>query len=206
MSERRGGSERLSPHTDQTTDEDLITLFTEMGDESAFQRLMERHHGAAIRYAESRIKNHADAEDIVSGVFERVALGLNHFDGVEATFKTWLYRILQNAVIDFTRRAKARPTPDHGINILHLGVSPNQERAFHTREIREKLNEALGLLTPDELEIWMSIEIHGWTALEISQEKGMNVNTVKTRLNRARGKLREALGHLVEGISKEEVA
>ncbi len=206
MHEGRGTPERISPHTERTSDEDLITLFNEMGDESAFQRLMERYHGKVIGYVTKRIQNPADAEEIASEVFLKASRGLKGFDGIDATFSTWLYSIARNAVIDFTRRVKTRPTPDYGVDVSRLAVPPGQERNLRMREIREKMNEALKLLTAEELEAWILVEIQGLTAEEIGVTQAIHAGTIKSRLHRARIKLREALGPLFREVIADETA
>lgn len=206
MSEGRRGPEQRTGHTERTSDEDLIFLFTEMGDESAFERLMERHHGQAIGYVRQRIKNPADAEEIISAAFLKVSRGLKDFSGTEAAFSTWFYRILHNTVIGFTRRAKTQPAPDYGVDVNGLGVPPEQEHALRKREIREKFNAALEFLTADELETWVLVEVQGLTAGEIGAAQEISENTVKTRLHRARIKLREALGPLFAELKADETA
>lgn len=64
------------------------------------------------RYVASRIANHADAEDVLSAVFLKVADRLAEFDASRASLSTWIYVIARNQVTDYYRRRSDLPLPD----------------------------------------------------------------------------------------------
>ena len=72
---------------------DLETIYTQ-------------YHGKVMGYIYARIRNHAEAEDICSDVFEKVQRKLADFDPSRASVSTWIFTITRNTMIDHYRRSR----------------------------------------------------------------------------------------------------
>src|SRR5437660_4831615 len=84
------------------------------GDAAAFGALYDRHVGAVYRYVYYRVRNDADAEDLVSDVFMRALRAIPRYEPRQA-FLAWLYRIARNAVIDRARRSRVQISFDDAL-------------------------------------------------------------------------------------------
>lgn len=96
------------PHTDIThgSDETLMIAFRDTLDEAVFTELMERHYGAALHMAETRLFDPENAADAVQEAFVRVVRKRKHYDG--RRFAPWFYTILRNICTDIIRREMRR--------------------------------------------------------------------------------------------------
>lgn len=91
----------------ETSDDDLIAAAS-TGDEAAFNRLVRRHADRAHALAASFLGSRNDADDVVQDAFYRAWRMLPRWRAGEASFSTWLHRVVVNLCIDRQRRAKLR--------------------------------------------------------------------------------------------------
>src|SRR3989344_6386362 len=94
--------------TDKDSDEQLVSL-AKAGDTGSFGKLVERYKEKAVRIAFSYTRNFDDAKDVAQEAFIKAYGSLSRFDG-RSKFYTWLFRILVNQSIDFTRKRKEIPS------------------------------------------------------------------------------------------------
>jgi RNA polymerase sigma-70 factor, ECF subfamily len=170
------------------------------GDKEAFEVLVTKHQGRVFAVAGGILRNREDVEDIAQQVFLKAYFSLKRFDQRSA-FTTWLYKITVNECWDLLRKKKVRP--------LVFESELNEEQA-HAYQSTEQSTEYAGdvsdqLETRQQLDRWLDClderdrsmlvlkEVQGFTVEEIAEIMGINGNTVKVRLFRARQKIAERL-------------
>lgn len=161
------------------------------GDAEAFRQLVEAYQTPAYRLA-ARMCGPDSAEDVTQEAFLAAWRALPEFRG-DCRFSTWLYRLVSNAAIDFLRREKKhRDTGD--VDDLELpdgGPSP-QEQAERS-DTRDAVRRALDRLSPEHRQVLLLRFMQELDYGEIARALDVSEGTVKSRINRAKSKLREVL-------------
>lgn len=181
-------------------DETELVMLAAKGDEQAFEQLVKLYEKRVYTMALRLIGNAEDAYDISQEAFIRVYRSLSGFKG-EAKFSTWVYRIVSNLCIDFNRRSKRiREVPiersgddDENFEISLPDDRYDPERELERVEITRAIETALGSLSQEHKEIFILRELNGLSYTEIAEIMLLEEGTVKSRLFRAREKLRAAL-------------
>ena len=135
----------------------------------------------------------AEREDLAQDVFVIAHRRLAHFDGHNVP--GWLYQITRHRVRDFRRLVWVTRLMSGGVLFLeHLSTdAPSPEDSLETRQKKAQLEELLAKLNESERTALLLHEIDGYTAQEISVIQGVRLNTVATRIHRARKKLKTVL-------------
>ena len=171
-------------------EKDLIRRAAQ-GDAEAFRQLVEAYQTPAYRLA-ARMCGPDGAEDVTQEAFLAAWRGLPQFRG-DCRFSTWLYRLVSNAAIDCLRREKKhRDTGD--VDDLELpdgGPSP-QEQAERS-DTRDAVRRALDRLSPEHRQVLLLRFMQELDYGEIARALNVSEGTVKSRINRAKSKLREVL-------------
>jgi len=169
------------------------------GDQSAFRELVERHHSRILRVLYGILNHRDDAEDIAQDVFSKVYFSIHQFDH-RSSLLTWIYRIAVNEAYSHLRKRRARrrcegdSAGDAGADLqLLIDWRPTPDRAVAQREF---LNKLLALIPEEDRLLLLWKELEGCSVKELAELTGMNENTVKVKLFRARGKLVELAGRL----------
>lgn len=161
------------------------------GDAEAFRQLVEAYQTPAYRLA-ARMCGPDSAEDVTQEAFLAAWRALPEFRG-DCRFSTWLYRLVSNAAIDCLRREKKhRDTGD--VDDLELpdgGPSP-QEQAERS-DTRDAVRRALDRLSPEHRQVLLLRFMQELDYGEIARALDVSEGTVKSRINRAKSKLREVL-------------
>ena len=176
------------------TDTELISKILQ-GEQSFFAQLVERYQNyvftLVLRFTDSR----EDAEEISQDIFVKAYRSLADFRG-ESKFSTWLYTIVRTSCITFLRKKKLDITSiDNERTFLQL---ENRESGFTANSIEQKsrhamVNEAIRLLSPDDAQL-ITLFYKGEQSLEeIGKVMGLEANTVKVKLHRARHRLKEKM-------------
>lgn len=169
------------------------------GEVAAFNLLVLQHQDAAYSLALRFLGSQQAAEDATQEAFLRAYRGIERFEGER--FRPWLLSIVANAARDELRRQKRRPQrsldqarddvdrpaidpPDPG---------PSPEDATLRGELRGLLEAALRELPEDWRMVVLLSDVHGLAYDEVAAALGVPVGTVKSRLSRARGRLRDLL-------------
>lgn len=169
------------------------------GDREAFDRLVDETH--ALAYATAyRLTGDADlAADATQDAYVRAYSSLHTFRGTSA-FSTWLYRIVVNVSLDTLRRRSRTPEPltqmtegDEPRELEVADPSADPQAAVETRERRRAVFHALQRLSEDHRVVIVLFDLNGFTYDEIAEVLDVPLGTVKSRLNRARLALREAI-------------
>jgi len=165
-------------------------------DREAFEELMRRHQHRVFAVAGGILRKREDVEDIAQQAFVKAFFSLKRFDQRSA-FSTWLYKITVNECWDMLRKKKVRPlvyesdlSEEQARQVIaseeKVNVGPDVSERL---EAREQVNRLLDVL--DERDRWMLIlkEVEGFSIEEIAEILGLNSNTVKVRLFRARRRI-----------------
>ena len=177
-----------------TSDMEVIRLVIQ-GDQQAYTELVDRYRDYVFTLAIRFCKNREDAEEVAQDIFVKVYRSLADFKGT-SKFSTWLYTITYNTSVTFLRKKKmdTRSLDEEG-TLIQL---ENQESSFNANLMEQKsrvnrVNEAISQLSPDDAQI-ITLFYKGDQSLdEIGMIMGMDPNTVKVRLHRARKRLKDKL-------------
>jgi len=165
------------------------------GEQQAYALLVNRYQNYVFTLALRFTKNREDAEEVSQDIFIKAYRSLSDFRGT-AKFSTWLYTIVNNTCISFLRKKKLEI---HSLdNEKVFEVADNQDSGMRANMIEQKskiamVNKAIGLLGPDDAEIITLFYKSEQTLEEISKILGLETNTAKVRLHRARTRLKEKM-------------
>jgi RNA polymerase sigma-70 factor, ECF subfamily len=179
----------------RTEDRELVRL-SQNGAEAAFEELVRRHQQRVFALVAGILHRPDDVEDIAQQVFLKAYLGIKRFDQ-RAAFSTWLYKIAVNECWDYLRKRKVRPLvyeadlSEEQVSRLDGIVSANRppEGPNARAEMREIVERMLGALPEQDRQLLVLKEIEGFSVQELAEILNLNVNTVKVRLFRARGRV-----------------
>jgi RNA polymerase sigma-70 factor (ECF subfamily) len=173
------------------------------GEQNAFAELVTRYQNYVFTLILRMISSREDAEEVAQDVFVKAYRSLADFRGA-SKFSTWLYTITNTTCITFLRKKKLQV---HSLdNEKVFEVADNKDSGFSANAIEQKsrvnmVNEAIGMLSPDDAEIITLFYKAEQNLEEIGRILGLEPNTVKVRLHRARGRLKDKMEkHFTEEI------
>ena len=177
------------------TDDMNLALRIRTGDQSAFRELVERHQSRIFRVLYGILNHRADAEDVAQDVFAKVYFSIHRFDYRSSLF-TWIYRIAVNDAYSHLRKRRTRRPYECDVSGYATGADlhslidgrPTPDRAAAQRDLA---NNLLILIPEDDRLLLLWKEVEGYSVKELAELTGMNENTVKVKLFRARRKLVE---------------
>jgi RNA polymerase sigma factor (sigma-70 family) len=180
-------------------EEELIQS-AKRGDLQSFNRLVEIYQDAVYHTAFRILDNSDAAADSAQEAFISAYSHLSAFRG--GSFKAWLLRIVTNACYDFLRARKRRPAQSLD-DMLEAGTDreplefvngrEGPEAHAERAELNRTLQAGLSRLPEDQRVVVVLADIQGLSYDEIAAATGTNLGTVKSRLNRARLRLRDWL-------------
>ena len=170
------------------------------GDAAAFERLVRRYEKRVLALTRRMCKNPADAEEAAQDAFLAAWQGLKFFRG-ESAFSTWLYRLTSNVCIDFLRRKKREPQTvpplqnENGEDVEPevADSCPDPEEQLLHRERQSQIAWAMGQLEPEFRQVLTLRVIQELSYEQIAEITELKVGTVKSRIARARWKLKKIL-------------
>ena len=176
------------------TDADLVER-CRLRDEDAVRELTRRYNQRLYRVARGILRSDAEAEDVVQEAYVRAFTGLEKFRG-EAGIGTWLTRIAINEALGRVR--KARPVvdvaDDSPLALVNLAAAaPDPEMQMATQESRVMLEQAIDDLPDAFRSVFVARMVEGLSVEETAEMFGLRPETVKTRVHRARARLRANL-------------
>jgi len=172
------------------------------GDDSAYEELVRIHQPRLLAVVGGILRRGEDVEDVAQQALLKAYLSLKRFD-LRSAFGTWLYKIAVNECWDYFRKKKVRPLVYEANlseeQIRHIEGMPEDREgptrqhsdALRQTEVRDLLDRLLGEIDEKDRTMLVMKEMGGFTVEEVGEVLGLNVNTVKVRLFRARGKLVE---------------
>ena len=155
-----------------------------------FEKIYDEYFPKIYNYIFYRLMSREDTEELVSEVFLKVVGNLEQFDSEKAQFKTWIYRIAQNTLIDFYRTRKPEASLDDENVDWEPSVDFEAQLESITSPKRRAIYQALTKLKERERMIIYYRFFEGYTNREIAKLLQMNESTVGTVLNRALKKLK----------------
>lgn len=176
--------------------EDKLISKAVSGDGAAFSELMTMHEKRMYAVALRMCGNREDAQDCLQDAMIRIYRSISGFKG-QSSFGTWVYRITMNTCLDELRKRKSRQSASLD-NLVESGFSPTDgvntpEKQAVNSEQRRVLNTAIQSL-PEEMRSAIVLrDIQGFTYDEIAEMQDANIGTIKSRISRAREKLRQIL-------------
>jgi len=180
-------------------DEEGLIAAAQQGDTTAFNRLVLHYQDLAYTVAYRIMSDPDAAADATQEAFISAYRGLPRFR--HGSFKAWLMRIVTNACYDELRRRKRRP--QESLDALYLKdpgpVSlPNPplespEQHVQRQELTHLLQAGIALLPDDQRAALVLSDVQGFSYAEIAEVMGVPTGTIKSRLHRARARLRDYL-------------
>jgi RNA polymerase sigma-70 factor (ECF subfamily) len=163
------------------------------GDMAAFEEIYRSASGFVYNVALRITNNRSDADEVTQDVFVKVHKNLRDF-GFRSAFKTWIYRIAANTALNQCKWRGRRDKGNVGYDpAVHDLAAPDGAIAEGDREDSEKKIAALlEELDPDQRACIVLREIEGMDYKAIADTLKININTVRSRLKRAREKLMAA--------------
>jgi RNA polymerase sigma factor (sigma-70 family) len=175
------------------------------GDQSAYADLVKRHQRFVFTLAMRFAKTREDAEEIAQDCFIKAYRSLNSFQR-QSKFTTWLYSIVYTTAMSALRKKRVdTDSIDDENTFIQI---ENQTSGYDVNNVENKsrsyyLNQAIGQLLPDDATI-ITLFYNGEQSLEeIGQTMGMEPNTIKVKLFRARQRLKEKLERNLKDEVKE---
>ncbi|MCS7314898.1 MAG: sigma-70 family RNA polymerase sigma factor [Bryobacterales bacterium] len=187
----------------RTSDEAELVRRVQAGDEAAFREIVERYQSKVFSIIYGILRSHNDAEDIAQQVFSKVYFSIKNFD-FRSSLLTWIYKITVNECYDYLRKRKVRKlvyesefTEDESQR-LKAG-EPGRDQAPPIDDVLARRDLALKLLArlpAEERDLLLLKEVEGHSIEELAEMTGINENTIKVKLFRARQKLFKAAQRL----------
>lgn len=178
-----------TPHLE----EELIRRSRE-GDLESFNRLVEMYQGQVYSLAFRMLGAAAPAEDATQETFLAAYRNLRSFRG--GSFRAWLLRIGTNACYDQLRAAHRTAGASLEAILENPGShppspAPSPEQEALRLELAREIQKAIADLPPDQRSVLVLADIEGLSYEEVAQATGSSLGTVKSRLSRARARVRD---------------
>jgi RNA polymerase sigma-70 factor (ECF subfamily) len=187
----------------QNSQEGTLVRRAQSGDEVAFREIVERYQSKVFSIIHGIVRQRNDVEDIAQQVFTKVYFSLRNFD-FRSSLITWIYKITVNECFDYLRKKKVRKLvyesdlSEDEVRRVENTVPPvdRQPAADVTLARRDYVLKLLARVSEEERNLLMLKEVEGRSVEELAEITGMNENTIKVKLFRARQKLVKAAQRL----------
>lgn len=177
-----------------TTDNEIIARVLR-GEHELYAELVKRYQDFVFTVALKYTPVREDAEEIAQDVFVKAYRSLQGFRG-DSKLSTWLYTIVNSTAITFLRRKKPEARPLENEESLEIADQKHSGRGSHIVETKsriEAVSRAIALLNPDDARLITLFYKAEQSLEEIGTILGIEANTVKVKLHRARQRLREKM-------------
>jgi len=173
------------------------------GDQQAYAGLVDRYQHFVFTMAMKYTQSREDSEEIAQDVFIKAYRSLADFKGT-AKFSTWLYTITYHTSVTWLRKKRVQTTSiDDDAHFVRL---ENRESSFRADQVEDKsrhrmVQEAMEMLSADDAQVLSLFYKAEQSLEEIGRILGLEPNTVKVRLHRARQRLKEKMErHFTEEV------
>ena len=176
--------------------DELLLRRAQDGDPEAFGRLMEPLEQLVWRVCWHYTGNREAAEDCGQEAMIRIWRSLGNYRG-ECALESWVYRIAANCCMDWLRKKKRdrsvsmEPMREQGFD--PADPSPGTEEQAVAKDEQRRLREAIALLPEDQREALILTQLEKVPYEKAAQDLGVSEGTVKSRVNRAKARLKEIL-------------
>jgi RNA polymerase sigma factor (sigma-70 family) len=165
------------------------------GNKQAYAELVKRYQSFVFTICLRYVSSREDAEEIAQDIFVKAYRCLSDFRG-DSKFSTWLYTIVNTSCITFLRKKRLQT---HSLDDEKVfAVADNMDGGMRANQVEQKsriamVNEAIQLLSADDAKI-ITLFYKGEQSLdEIGTILGMEPNTIKVKLHRARVRLKDKM-------------
>lgn len=175
------------------------------GNQAAYADLIKRHQRFVFTLALRFSKNRQDAEEIAQDCFIKAYRSLSNFQR-QSKFSTWLYSIVYTTAMTFLRKKRVDTDSiddentyiqlENSSSVLDVNSAENRSRSYY-------LNQAIEQLLPDDAAIITLFYMGEQSLEEIGNTLGIEPNTIKVKLFRARQRLKEKLERNLKHEVKE---
>jgi len=208
--EEKGG--RTEAVENAAAQERQLVRRAQAGDVPAYEALLAKHQQRVFSVVGGILRRREDVEDVAQQVFVKAYFSLKRFD-LRSAFSTWLYKIAVNECWDYLRKKKVRKLVYEAdmsdeqnrqllaVNEQSFGALRSPEDAARRVEQQQLVERLLSELDEQDAAMLVMKEVEGFSVEEIGESLGINVNTVKVRLFRARGKLVEVYRRRMKGTT-----
>jgi RNA polymerase sigma-70 factor (family 1) len=187
-------SKQIKPH------ETELLLHLQEGDENAFSSLFYAYKDKLYGFLLGLTQSAEKAEDIIQDVFLKVWLNRATITEIE-NFNAYLFRMAQNQYIDqlrkFSKETLALPVLSAREEMVTADGPVDQ---LINKEIREKINEAVNKLPPQQKKIYILHKEDGFRHEEIARQLNLSVSTIQNHMGQALGNIRRFLSYTYPGL------
>jgi len=172
-------------------EEELILIDTIIqGDDSVYTKLVDKYKHYAYTIANRIMNSHEDAEEVAQDAFIKAFHGLKNFNR-DSRFSTWLYRIVFNTAISYTRKKRVR-LENIDDNISEMYGAKDIDLTEYSDKIKF-IDSALDKMLPADATVINLFYLKEFSLEEIGDITGMRINAVKIKLFRARKRMANEL-------------
>ncbi|MCC6390172.1 MAG: sigma-70 family RNA polymerase sigma factor [Bryobacterales bacterium] len=188
------------------SDEALLVKRVQARDELAFREIVERYQAKVYSIIYGILRNRNDAEDIAQQVFAKVYFSIGNFDS-RSSLLTWIYKITVNECYDYLRKKRVRKLVyesdfseedsrkmENSDSVTDTGPAVDSALARH-----DLIVKLLDKISEEDRRLILLKEVEGHSVEELAEMTGMNENTIKVKLFRARQKVLKAAQKLFRG-------
>ena len=156
-------------------------------DIKSFEKLYKEYSGFVYSVALRVSQNSADAQEVTQDVFMKVYRGLKDFEG-RSSLRTWIYRITVNTALNQCRRSNRFPLTGEAYDfaVETQAAQSSASEAADEQDRKARLAALLEALNPGQRAVIVLREIEGLNYREIASALNIPLNTVRSRLKRAR--------------------
>lgn len=177
------------------SDEDLMLHYAD-GDLDAFQTLYERHRGGLYRYFLRQCRQSV-AEELFQDVWARIIQSRKRYRPT-AAFKTWLFTLAHNRLVDHWRREGTRPaeqsaSDDDCPEMAAPDTNPGPQRLVDLRDCLDQLLQLVSRLPDTQRQAFLLRHEAGMSLSQIAEAMCIGAETAKSRLRYAMKRLRTAI-------------
>ncbi len=183
----------------QNPEEAELVRRVQAQDEIAFRELVERYQAKVFSIIYGILRNRNDAEDIAQQVFAKIYFSIGKFDS-RSSLLTWIYKITVNECYDYLRKKRVRKLvyesdfSEEEMRRMENAVEKEDQRHAVDTALaqRDLLMKLLQKISAEDRMLILLKEVEGHSIAELADMTGMNENTIKVKLFRARQKLLKA--------------
>ena len=187
----------------KSTEEADLVRRIQKGDEMAFREIVDRYQNKVFSIIYGILRSRNDAEDISQQVFTKIYFSIGKFD-FRSSLLTWIYKITVNECYDYLRKKKVRKlvyesdvSEDEARRIRHSEAIETDRPADERLARRDLIVKLLEKVSEEDRRLLLLKEVEGHSVEELADLTGMNENTIKVKLFRARQKLVKAAKRLM---------
>jgi RNA polymerase sigma-70 factor (ECF subfamily) len=197
--EREVGVAEELPAPAETREDEALVRAAQAGNLEAFNLLVQRHERPVFNVALRLLRDVGLAEDATQDTFIRAWQNIRTFQ--TGSVRSWLYKIATNRSYDMLRASARRPAGSLEAEVVEIepiwtagGAAEESPDALALRrELSIYLERALTALPEDQRMVVLLVDVQGLDYHEVAETLGIALGTVKSRLSRARARIRQAL-------------